>query len=265
MRMKVSQHEKKKAKFRISFVFLFIIASFAVCFTLYMKDDDFVITEDMFEDDAEEVVYIEPVGNNLTAVNPVPKSEAKDTEYYDNAVFVGSKALAGLSDYGYAKAENMLLSDEIRLSNFNSVILSENGNESSVAEAVMRKNAEKIYIMVGLYDLDNMGDNNFFGEIEAFVENIKSGNSDADIYFISLLPVPAAAETTSAFNTDIDAYNSQLLEFANKMNVYYLDVNTEFKGNDGKLPASDAEINGIRLKKEAYEKLSEYILTHVSE
>ena len=262
--MKVSQREKKKVKFRISFIFLFIFASFAVCFTLYMKDD-FVITEDMFEDDTEAVVYIEPVGQNSSVVNPVSRGDRKDNSYYDSAVFVGSKALSGLSDYGYVKAENMLLSDEIKLSNFNSVILSENGSESTVAETIMRKNADKIYIMTGLYDLDNMENADFFDEFEAFIENVKESDESIDVYIISLLPVPASAESTAALNTDIDAYNSKLLEFANKMNVYYLDVNTEFKGNDGKLPASDAEINGIRLKKEIYEKFSEYILSHVAE
>ena len=36
--MQVHQ-EKKKAKFRVSFIFLFIIASFAACFAFYMKGD----------------------------------------------------------------------------------------------------------------------------------------------------------------------------------------------------------------------------------
>ena len=30
-------------------------------------------------------------------------------------------------------------------------------------------------------------------------------------------------------------------------------------------PSSAAELNGVRLKKDYYEKLSDYILTHVSE
>lgn len=262
MNMKVSQREKKKVKFRISFVFLFIIVSFAVCFALYMKED-FVITEDMFDDSSEAVVYIEPVGQNNIVVNPVPKSERTDDNYYNSTVFIGSTVLSGLSDYGYVKAENMLLSDSIRLDNFSAVILSENGNESTILEAVESKNVSDIYIMVGFYELENLGNDKLLDGLEEFIKGVKENIDDADIYIMSVLPVPASVDGMVASNADIDAYNSLLLEFANKMQVHYLDVNTDFKGNDGKLSAADAEINGIRLKKETYDKLSEYILTHV--
>ena len=50
--MKITQREKKKAKFRISFIFLFAFASFAVCFTMYMKED-FEITEEMLDERSE--------------------------------------------------------------------------------------------------------------------------------------------------------------------------------------------------------------------
>ena len=80
---------------------------------------------------------------------------------------------------------------------------------------------------------------------------------------MSVMPVPSEFEATVANNSDIDAYNSMLLKFADRMQVGYLDVNTSMKGNDGKLPASAAEINGIRLTKEMYGKLSDYILSHI--
>ena len=262
--MKVTYREKKKIKFRISFVILFIIASFAVCFTFYMKED-FVITEEMFEDEAEAVVYIEPVGQDKGIVNPVPKSVTKEKDYYDSAVFIGSTSLAGLSDYGYVEAENMLLSDSIKLSNFNSVILSENGVESTIADSVINRNCKNVYIMLGLYELGNVDEANMFSSLEAFIDDVKGRNPDITIYLMSVLPVPAEIEATVAANTDIDAYNSLLLRFADKVKVGYLDVNTEFKGNDGKLSSSAAEINGVRLKKETYSELSDYILSHIVE
>ena len=262
--MKVTNREKKKVKFRISFIFLFIIASFAACFTLYMKDD-FVITEDMFEEEAEEVVYIEPVGQNSSLINPVPLSDKKDEDYYDTTVFIGSKNLAGLSDYGYVEAENMLLSDSIKLQNFNTVILSENNVENTIAESVLKRDVESVYIMIGLYELGNINESSVFNQLDAFIDTVQDNNPDIKIYLMSVLPVPAETEVAVANNADIDAYNSLLLKFADKVQVNYLDINTEFKGNDGKLPASMAEINGLRLKEESYEKMSDYILSHVAE
>ncbi|MBP1560852.1 MAG: hypothetical protein J6C96_06385 [Oscillospiraceae bacterium] len=260
--MIVKQREKKKAKFRISFVFLIIFASFAVCFTLYMKED-FQITEDMFEDETEAVVYIDPVGQSSFVENPVPQSERQDESYYKDAVFVGSKALAGLSDYGYVKSENMLISDSIKLDNFDTAVLSANGKESGIKDAVLQKNPSKVYIMVGLYDLDRLESADLFKGLESVIDGIRDENGELEIYLVSLLPVTAERESDTASNTDIDAYNTLLIKFANKVNVNYLDVNTNFKGNDGKLPSSYAETNGIRLSRETYEKFSEYILTHV--
>ena len=82
---------------------------------------------------------------------------------------------------------------------------------------------------------------------------------------MSILPVPAEIEATVASNVDIDAYNSLLLKFADKMQVNYLEINTILKGNDGKLQASAAEINGIRLTKDVYGLISDYILSHIAE
>lgn len=261
-KMIVKQKEKKKNKFRISLVLLFIIASFAACFALYMKED-FKITEDMFEDNTEAIVYIDPVGQGNTIENPVPQSEKQDEAYYKDAVFVGSKALAGLSDYGFVKSGNMLISDSIKLDNFDTAVLSVNGTESSIKDAVLQKNPSKVYIMAGLYDLDNLENADLFKGLEDVIDGILAENDEIEIYLVSLMPVPAEREADTALNTDIDAYNTLLLKFANKINVNYLDINTNFKGNDGKLPAAYAEANGIRLSKDTYAKLSEYILSHV--
>ena len=260
----INQREKKKAKFRFSFILLFIFASFAICFVFYMKED-FIVTKDMLDNTTDAVVYIDPVGQSSSVINPVPKGERQDDSYYKNAVFIGSRSLAGLADYGYVPSENMLISDSITPENFNSVIVSVDGTESVISEAVIRKEVSKIYIMVGTGSAASSDDPDIFNEIEAFVNSVTEQNNDAEIYLMSLLPVPAGIESSVAYNSDIDAYNSELLKFANKMNVRYLDVNTGFKGNDGKLPDSAAEVNGIRLKREKYGELSEYILTHIAE
>ena len=261
--MQITHREKKKAKFRVSFIFLFIIASFLACFTFYMKED-FVVTEDMLEDEQESVVYIETVGQATSRINPVPVSQKQGKDYYDDAVFIGSKALAGLSDYGYVESENMLISDSIKLSNINTVIISENNVQNTIADAVTAKQAKKVYIMIGLYELNNIDEATVFNQLEAFIDTVQSNVPDIEIYLMSVLPLPSEIEATVASNADIDTYNSLLLKFADRMQVNYLDINTLLKGNDGKLPASAAEINGIRLTKEIYGLVSDYILSHIA-
>lgn len=264
--MMITQKEKKKAKFRVSFIFLFIFASFAVCFVLYMKED-FAITPEMLEDASEAFVYIDPVGERSTVINPVPTSERQEESYYDDAVFIGGKALSGLADYGYVKSENMIISDDITLANLNTVILSDGDPESgsAAAETVISKSPGKLYIMIGLNDLGRQGSTDLFGELESFIGSVKENVPNVKIYLMSLFPVSAEMESRIAANAEIDAYNSQLLHFADRIKACYIDVNTGFKGNDGRLPASAAELNGIKLKKEYYGVLSEYILTHTAD
>ncbi len=262
--MQITHHEKRKVKFRISFIFLFIISSFIACFTFYMKED-FVVTEDMLEAEADAVVYIETIGQGTNRINPVPISPKQDKEYYDDAVFIGSKALAGLSDYGYVEAENMLISDSIKLSNINTVIISENDVQNTIVGSVINKQAKKIYIMIGLYELNNIDEELVFDQLEAFIDTIQNNDLGVEIYLMSILPLPAEIEVTVASNADIDAFNSLLLKFADRMQVNYLDINTSLKGNDGKLPASAAEINGIRLTPKSYGIVSDYILSHIAE
>ena len=262
--MQVTHREKKKIKFRISFVFLFIVASFLACFTFYMKED-FIVTEDMFVEEQEAVVYIETVGQGTNRVNPVPAGNKKSKDYYDDIVFIGSKALAGLADYGYVDAEKMLLSDSIKLNNINSVIISENNVQNTIADAVINRQANKIYIMIGLHELNNIDNANLFDELEAFIDTVQSSLPDLEIYLMSVFPVPAELESSIASNVNIDEFNSLLLQFADEVQVNYLEINTMLKGNDGKLPASSAEINGIRLTNEMYGVVSDYILSHVVE
>lgn len=262
--MQITHREKKKVKFRVSFIFLFIIASFLACFNFYMKED-FVVTEDMLDEEQEAVVYIENVGYGTNRVNPVPVSEKQSKEYYNDAVFVGSKVLAGLTDYGFVDAEKMILSDSIKLGNINTVIISENNIQNTIADAVISKQAKKLYIMTGLYELNDIDETSIFNQLEAFIDTVKDSDHDIEIYLMSVLPLPAEIEATVASNADIDTFNSLLLKFADKMKVSYLDINTFMKGNDGKLPASAAEINGIRLTKEMYGLVSDYILSHIAE
>ncbi|MCM1328349.1 MAG: GDSL-type esterase/lipase family protein [Ruminococcus sp.] len=266
--MMITQKEKKKAKFRFSFIVLFIFASFAVCFVLYMKED-FSITPEMLEDASDAVVYIDPVGESSAVINPVPEGERQEDGYFDDAVFIGGKALSGLADYGYVKSENMIISDDITLANINTVMLSDGSPDNeeggiTAADTVIGKSPAKLYIMLGINDLDRIDSPDLFNGLESFIGSVKESLPNVKIYLMPLLPVSAEMEGRIAANADIDAYNSRLLRFADRLKVCYIDVNTGFKGNDGRLPASAAELNGIKLKKEGYGKLAEYILTHTA-
>ena len=52
--------------------------------------------------------------------------------------------------------------------------------------------------------------------------------------------------------------------YANRNDMYYVDICTALKDDLGKLPDADAENDGLHLKYSAYEKLIDYVLTHTA-
>ncbi len=255
--MQVHQ-EKKRMKFRVSFIFLFIIASFVACFALYMREDFDVAVPTMQNVD-ESAVNEE--SNDYTAdktvVNPVPQSERADDTYFNTAAFIVLNNMSGLADYKVVPRENMLCGDFL----IKNICSDEYGTNAFLQE----ESYDSYYIEVGMNDLDSINDSDLFDGLKQLAETICSVNPNADIYLISLIPVTAANETEDVTNVKISAFNSALLKFATENNLFYLDLNTYFVGNDGKLPESKSEKIGDRLKRDTYIEIGEYILTHIGE
>ena len=254
--MKVHQREKKKAKFRISFVFLFIIASFAACFTFYMKEDFDVSQVFSHEEEEQQDIVsemIEEADNVKKIINPVQESERADDTYLSNILFIGNSQMKGLTDYKVIPPENGYFDDNISLTSVG----------GTAAPYIRRAQYDAIYIMIGNKDLDTADETSDFDGIKSLLDLIHSEYPSTAIYLVSLLPVSASVESNEMNNTKIDAYNSKYLQFANSSEVYYLDLNTMFVGNDGKMLESKTEADGVRLKRDAYLEIGEYLLTHI--
>lgn len=250
--MKVHQKEKKRAKFRVSFIFLFIILSFTVCFYFYMKGDfDASKSASAGNDESVLAVFDNFKNTEKKVINPVQKSKPKDKSYFKDIFFIGDNRMSGMYNYGIIAQENMLLSDSLSVSDI---------NNDSIPEC------KTVYFMIGMNDIDKIEDESVFDNLGNVIDALTE-KGKTDIYLVSLLPVSAKYESDNpgVSNTMIDSYNSALLRFANSKNVYYLDLNTMFVGNDGKLQESKTEANGVRLTKNAYEEIGEYILNHIGE
>ena len=82
----------------------------------------------------------------------------------------------------------------------------------------------------------------------------------------SIPPVTADAERAEEnpiLNSVIDDYNSRLLEICKEKNIYFVDVNTALKNNEGKLDGHLATEDGKHLSLEGGMALLNYVLSHV--
>ena len=122
--------------------------------------------------------------------------------------------------------------------------------------------------MLGSNGIEWLSDKDMIGYYKEFTDSVKKALPDSKIYILSIPPVTSKRETASdnpIKNSDIDRYNSALLDMANENQMYYVDLNTSLKGNDGKLSDGDAADDGMHFKKATYQIMIDYILTHTAQ
>lgn len=200
-------------------------------------------------------------------INPVPEAAPKGADYLETCAFVGDMLVHRLGESGLLQKKNVYASEKLTLSNYKSeYILLEDGTTIRILSALSRAQCP-IYLMFGT---ENFAAGERVDEITAnftaLLNSVIAGAPAAPVYVMSIPPVTAAAEKlkkNAVKNSDIDLYNSNLLEIANRANVYFIDTNTALKNSEGRLDPSFAEQDGIHLTKAAGERLLQYVLSHV--
>ncbi|MCR5306498.1 MAG: hypothetical protein K6E36_08380 [Oscillospiraceae bacterium] len=200
-------------------------------------------------------------------INPVPEGQPKPASYLEECAFVGDMLIHRLGESGLLQKKNVYASEKLNLFNYKSeYILLQDGTTIRILSALSRAQCP-IYLMFGTEDLaaGNRVDETT-ANFTALLNSVIAGAPSAPVYVLSIPPVTAAAEKLkkgAVRNSDIDLYNSNLLELANRANVYFIDTNTALKNSEGRLDPALAEQDGIHLNKEAGQKLLSYVLSHV--
>ncbi len=280
--------QEKRPKFRFSIIFLIMILSFAGCFVVYVNssnDADFSsikagdlsssATENSLpaDESSAEVTAgttettTEATTTEATAANPVPANETSETIQYlqDNCVFVGDSLTVGLASYGYLPQKNVIASVGMNIDSVNTDTLDTAFGNTTVVDAVYQAKPSIVYIMLGSNGVSWMSNETMLERYKTLVDNLKAKIPDIKIYVMSIPPVTTAKETAGTYavkNSDIDAYNSALLQFANDNGLYYVDVNTALKNNEGRLSEDMAAKDGMHFNKSTYQIMLDYILSH---
>ncbi len=293
------KRKKRRSTLRLSVILLFFVFSIAISFTVYAftfdasskpavkknpdgtsspSGTDISVTDkngnpvtDMSAGDVTDAAGNKITGIGASAensINPVKESSKKDDSYLGKSVFIGDSITTGLSGYKFVSNDNILASIGLRIDNITTEkVPTIKYGDILALDALLNIKPENVYILLGSngvswYDNDKMIEN-----YSDFIDSVKTELPDADIYIISITPVGTIKENIDTtengkiLNSDIDRFNLRLIDLANQKGVYYVDVNTELKGDDGKLPA-DVTKDGMHFNKETYKKFVDYILTH---
>ena len=179
------------------------------------------------------------------AVNPVPLSEKKDMSYIDSCVFVGDSLTVGLSSYNVLSYDKVLASIGMNINKVNTEPIKTTAGTVTIKQALLSIKPANIYIMLGSNGVAFLSNETMITEYITFVNDIRADLPDSKIYVISIPPVTAQREITNDHpiqNADIDVYNSELLKMANDNNLYFIDLNTALKNNEGKVDPEKVQI-----------------------
>ncbi len=274
-----SRSGNRVLRFRFKVVFVLFLLVTGICFFFYMMGANFTGTEQgsftatwkehpelssKAQDQKTNDEKKKDSSKELT--NPIPKSDARSQSYLAKCVFVGDSITVGLSDYQLVSMKNVIAEVGMNIEKINTETMKTAYGELTVLDALKEANPENIYIMLGSNGIAWMDIDSMIGEYSTFIDGIKDSLDSSNVYIISIPPVTAARENSDEpiKNADIDSYNSKLLDLANEKKCWFIDLNAELKGPDGKFPTSDAADDGMHFNKSTYDKMLQFILSHVA-
>lgn len=271
-------------RFRFKVVFIIFLIITAVCFFIYMTGTNFGEEEEgSFTATWQEHSVEKETGEKPTEKkndnskpsetnkekenikNPVPESAAMTPTYFSKCVFVGDSITVGLSDYQVVPMQSVIAEIGMNIEKINTEKMQTAYGETTVLDALIQAAPENIYIMLGSNGIAWLSLDEMIEEYSEFTDGIKEALPDTNIYILSIPPVTEKREKAEnpILNSSIDEYNSKLLKLADDNGYYYVDINSDLKGEDGKFPEEDAADDGMHFNKATYDKMINYILSHV--
>lgn len=185
--------------------------------------------------------------------------------YFGKCAFVGDSISVGLADFQLVPVKNVFAEIGMNIEKINTETMKTAYGDVTVLEALKEAKPENVYIMLGSNGIAWLSVSDMISYYSQFVDEIIKELPDTKIYILSVPPVTAERETADnepILNSEIDKYNSELLKMADKKKIYYVDINTALKGNDGKFPSDMAEKDGMHFVKTTYSVMLDYILSH---
>lgn len=213
------------------------------------------------EDEPEESSAVITTTKN----NPVPESAPASADYLQQCAFLGEANIYRLGQEGLLQPFSVYASENLRLTNYTKEYVMLEGTTIRILSAVNSASCP-IYLMFGTESLPSQPADQTADQFDQLLTSVIATAPEATIYVLSIPPVTAFAETNGEkplLNSTIDDYNSRLLNIANLRDVYFVDVNTALKNNEGKLDPKLADEDGIHLTAEAGQMILNYVLTHI--
>ena len=193
-------------------------------------------------------------------------------DYLDRIIFLGDSTTYGIGvyyDYGFTElcpASQVWTpaSGTLTLSYYNiaTIVDPETKEELTIEEAVKRHKPEYLVITLGVNGISFMDEEWFIRDYTALVKLIQEASPDTKIILNSIYPVADSYKYQKDINNQkINAANGWIERIAANPGVRFL-YSYECLAENGKLPESEQNGDGLHLTGEAFTKVMQYIRTH---
>ena len=229
-----------------------------------LVEDEFEVEEEIVEEAVEEKV--QETSFEFTGKS-VPESARVDSTYFDDAVFIGDSITDGIKAYGLMSNTTVLANKGLNPSTMLTAakIKTENGYVTVLDALKMVQPApKKIYIMQGGNGIAWFEKDTFINLYGELIDNVRRICPDSIIYVQSILPVtPSYSDADNGItNEKINEYNNAIADLAQKKNVYFLNVASALKDENGALPEEASPTDGMHFGPTYYTKWFDYLKTH---
>ena len=189
-----------------------------------------------------------------------------EADYFDDALFLGDSRVVGLRDYDkldhgtfYAE-EGMSI---YKLLTKKIVSVPDQSSKISVEEVLEQNHYAKIYLMVGINELDVGTTERFQQTYRETINRIRELQPEAKIIIQSIMLVSKKRSAKGDFvnNDKIRERNDAIKQLADDETVFYLDVNEAVVDEEGCLNTQYTG-DGIHLKAQYVPVWTEYLKTH---
>lgn len=221
----------------------------------------------------DEATHSVHIASTFTA--EVPSDAAVAPSWFDDAVFFGDSVSGWLHTYagdaGLGKATFLTgtsfgIENSLKDVSPSSYHPSYQGTKMKLEDAVVKCGAKKVYIMLGMNDID-YGQERIVNDYVKLVQNIVAKSPEAQIYIQSVTPmINTSKRATDTFNNaTVKAFNDAMKQQCQTHRWNYLDIASVFSEPNGSLResvCSDAAAMGLHITQVATKDWVAYLRTH---
>ena len=192
--------------------------------------------------------------------------EEKIDAYFDGAVFVGDSIMLGFRNYAMKRQDTFLSKFQFLAAGSYSAnnALWELGNKESVHpvykgepryvwDSIAMMGGKKVFIMLGMNDLNVTGLDGSWEKYEELIGKIKESSPDAEIHLMSMTYILHGKEVGKLENNTIREYNGILRKMAEEKGLGYVNVADALADGNGDLAAEYCSDEFAHQNPEAYD------------